>query len=103
MATPSPLGIPPSGPTCQHVDKAAGQQGQHRDQGPVGEALVLHAAVDRNGGLVTLEDRTHSSDPPGMTTEVLQPKSGKCLSVHLQHRPMSGHPRSGVLGSSQKD
>lgn len=103
MVTPSPLGYPPPGPTCQRVDKAAGQQGQHRDQGPVGEALILHAAVDRDRGLVTLEDRTRSSDPPGMTTEVLHPKSGECLSVHQHHRPRSGHSTSGVLDSSQKD
>lgn len=65
-ATPSPLGHPPAppGPTCQCVDKAAGQQGQARNQGPVGEALVPHAAVDGDRSLVTLEDRTCSSAPP---------------------------------------
>lgn len=46
--------------TCQRVDEAAGQQGQHGDQGPVREALVAHAAVDGDGSFVTLQGRAAS-------------------------------------------
>lgn len=52
----------PQGPTCQRVDEAAGQQGQHGDQGPVGEALAAHAAVDGDGSFVTLEGRSVVSE-----------------------------------------
>lgn len=88
-----PLLGTPTGPTCQRVDKATGQQGRHRDQGPVGEALVPQAAVDGYCSLVTLEDRTCISDPPGTTAEGLYPKAGEYPSVYQQHRQISGCSR----------
>lgn len=102
MATPSPLGHPAPGPTCQRVDQAAGQQGQPRNQGPVGEALVPHAAVDGDRGLMTLEDRTCSSAPPddcgGVTPQSWEvPKRPPAAQANL--RTLT----SGVLYRSQKD
>lgn len=57
LALPTQLCGAPADRTCQRVDEAAGQQGQHGDQSPVGEALVAQAAVDGHCGFVTLEGR----------------------------------------------
>lgn len=45
-------------PTCEGVDDEAEDHGDHRDENPVREPLVLHAAVDGDGCLVALE-HTH--------------------------------------------
>lgn len=68
----------------------------------MGEALVLHAAVDGDRGLMTLEDRTCSSDSRGDQGGAT-PQIWEVLSVYQQYRQMSGHSVGGVLDSSEKD
>lgn len=41
--------------TCEGVNDEAEDHGDHRDEDPVREPLVLQAAVDGDGRLVTLE------------------------------------------------
>lgn len=43
------------GETCEWVDDEADDHGAHRDEDPMWEPLVLHAAVDSNGCLMALE------------------------------------------------
>lgn len=43
------------GSTCQGVDQQAEEHGERGDAHPVGELLVLHAAVDGNAGFVALQ------------------------------------------------
>ena len=46
--------------TCEGVDDETEDHGDHRDEDPVGEPLVLHAAVDGDGRLVALERNTQT-------------------------------------------
>lgn len=41
--------------TCEGVDDEAEDHGDHGDEDPVREPLVLHAAEDGNGCLMTLK------------------------------------------------
>lgn len=43
--------------TCERVDDEAEDHGDHRDEDPMRETLVLHAAIDGDGCLVALEQR----------------------------------------------
>lgn len=45
--------------TCEWVDDEADHHGDDGDEDPVGEPLVLHAAVDGDGGFMALERNTH--------------------------------------------
>lgn len=48
-----------AGETCERVDDETDDHGDDRDEDPMREPLVLHAAVDGDGCLVTLE---HTQD-----------------------------------------
>lgn len=45
--------------TCERVDDEADHHGDDGDEDPVGKTLVLHAAVDGDGGLVALAGNRH--------------------------------------------
>lgn len=47
--------------TREGVDEQAEDHGHHGDEDPMGELLVLHAAVDGYARLVTLEQRQSPS------------------------------------------
>lgn len=47
--------------TCERVDDETEDHGDHRDEDPMREPLVLHAAVDGDGRLVALE-QTHRQE-----------------------------------------
>ena len=43
--------------TCEGVNDEADDHGNHRDEDPVREPLVLHATVDGNGCLMALKNQ----------------------------------------------
>lgn len=51
-----------AGETCEGVDDETDDHGDDGDEDPVREPLVLHAAVDGDGRLVTLEHTQHSGN-----------------------------------------
>lgn len=52
--------------TCERVDDQTDHHGDHGDEDPVGEPLVLHAAVDGDGGFVALQRHTHTGRMGGV-------------------------------------
>lgn len=45
------------GLTCEWVNKEADDHCDDGDESPVREPLVLHAAIDSNGGLMALQEK----------------------------------------------
>lgn len=57
--------------TCERVDDETEDHGDHRDEDPMRETLVLHAAIDGDRRLVALEERKKESQQknPGAWTQ----------------------------------
>lgn len=50
--------------TCERVDDEAEDHGDHRDEDPMREPLVLHAAIDGDGRFMALEQaKTERKSP----------------------------------------